>query len=96
MSNDDLYVELTDAGRTALEIVRRERAGDMRGIADLVCTYSDDGKGLIVGAMASVTNYVLTVFDALASSHGEIVRGDDVIDAMSISLPPSGSGPRHG
>ena len=96
MSSDDLYGELSDAGRTALEIVRRERAGDMRGIVDLVSTYSDDGQGLILGAMASVINEVLAVFDALASSRGEIVRGEDVLDSMRASLPSPGSGPGHG
>ena len=41
----DLYAELNDASTTALEIIRRQRAGDVRGIVDLVGTYSDGGKG---------------------------------------------------
>ena len=50
----DLHAELADAGRTALEVIRRERRGDLRGVVDLVTTYGDDGKGLIIGALASI------------------------------------------
>ena len=32
----DLCARLTDAARTAVEIIRRERAGDLRTVADLV------------------------------------------------------------
>ena len=88
--SSDLYGELTDAGRTALEIIRRERAGDLRGIVDLVSTYGDGGKGLIFGAMASVVNYALAAFDELAREHGEVLRGDDLLEAMAIGLQPPG------
>jgi len=88
----DLYGELTDAGRTALEIVRRERAGDLRGIVDLVSTYGDGGKGLIFGAMASVVNHALAAFDELARKHGEVLRGDDLLEAMAVGLQPPGPG----
>ena len=88
----DLYGELTDAGRTALEIVRRERAGDLRGIVDLVSTYGDGGKALILGAMASVVNHALAAFDELAREHGEVLRSDDLLDAMAIGLEPPGPG----
>ena len=84
----DLYGELTDAGRTALEIVRRERAGDLRGIVDLVSTYGDGGNGLVLGAMASVVNHALAAFDELARKHGEVLRGDDLLDAMAVGLQP--------
>jgi hypothetical protein len=86
--SSDLYAELTDAATTALEIVRRERAGDLRGIVDLVGTYNEDGKGLIIGAMASLVNYALAAFDELARSHGEPVRGDDLLKAMVVGLQP--------
>jgi hypothetical protein len=87
----DLHAELTDAARTALEIVRRERTGDVRGIVDLVSTYSDGGKGLILGAMASLVSHALAAFDQLAISHGESCRGDDLLTMMAITLdPPDG------
>ena len=92
----DLYGELTDAGRTALEIVRRERAGDLRGIVDLVSTYGDGGKGLIFGAMASVVNYALAAFDELAREHGEVLRSDDLLEAMAVGLEPPEAGDGHG
>ncbi len=91
----DLYGEITDAGRTAIEIVRRERAGDLRGIVDLVSTYGDGGNGLIFGAMASVVNHALAAFDELAREHGEVVCGDDLLEAMAIALGPPGPGPGH-
>ena len=87
---NDLHAELTDAARTALEIIRRERAGDLRGIVDLVSTYSDGGQGLILGAMASVVNHALAALDELATSHGEPIRGDDLLRQMAVSLPPPG------
>jgi hypothetical protein len=89
--SSDLHAQLTDAARTALEIVRRERAGDVRGIVDLVSTYSDSGKGLILGAMASLTSHALAAFDQFAISHGDPVRGDDLLKMMAVSLePPNG------
>jgi hypothetical protein len=94
--SSDLYAKLTDAGRTALEIIRRERARDLRGIVDLVSTYSDGDKGLIFGAMASVINNALAAFDELASSQGEPLRGDDLLNAMAVSLQPPESGLGHG
>jgi len=94
--SSDLYAELADAGRTALEIVRRQRAGDLRGIVDLVNTYGDGDKGLIFGAMASVVNHALAAFDELARSHGEVLRGDDLLEAMAVGLPPPEPGPGHG
>jgi len=87
----DLHAQLTDAARTALEIIRRERAGDVRGIVDLVSTYSDGGKGLILGAMASLTSHALAAFDQLAISHGESVRGDDLLKMMAVTLEPPDS-----
>jgi hypothetical protein len=83
----DLHAKLTDAARTALEIVRRERAGDLRGIVDLVSTYTDSDKGLILGAMASVINHALAAIDGLAISHGELFRGEDLLKALAVSLP---------
>ena len=94
--SSDLYGELTDAGRTALEIVRRQRAGDLRGIVDLVSTYGDDGKWLILGAMASIVNHSLAAFDELAREHGEVLRADDLLEAMAVGLQPPGAGPSHG
>lgn len=94
--SSDLYGELTDAGRTALEIVRRERAGDLRGIVDLIGTYGDGGGALIFGAMASIVNYTLAAFDELAHEHGEVLRGDDLLDAMAVGLEPPGPGLGHG
>jgi hypothetical protein len=91
--SSDLYGELTDAGRTALEIVRRERAGDLRGVVDLVSTYGDGDKGLIFGAMASIVNHALAAFDELARSHGDVLRGDDLLKAMAVGLQPPGHGP---
>src|SRR5262249_52297752 len=88
MTSDDLHAQLNDAGRTALEIIRRERAGDVRSIVDLVSTYSDDGKGLIIGAMAGVVNHALGAFDQLATSHGEPLRGDDLLKVMAVTLEP--------
>lgn len=90
--SSDLYGELTDAGRTALEIVRRERAGDLRGIVDLLSTYGDGSKALIIGAMASVVNHALAAFDELARVHGEVVRSGDLLEAMAIGLQPPGTG----
>ena len=84
--SSDLYGELTDAGRTALEIIRRERAGDLRGVVDLVSTYGDGGKGLIFGAMASVVNHTLAAFDDLARSHGEVLRGDDLPLGLQVDF----------
>jgi len=91
----DLHAKLTDAARTALEIIRRERAGDIRGIADLVGTYSDGDKGLILGAMASVINYTLAAFDELAICHDESIRGEDLLTLMAVGLypPDPGQGP---
>ena len=40
-------------------MIRRKRGGDRRGIVDLVSTYSDDDKGLIIGVLASVINHAL-------------------------------------
>jgi hypothetical protein len=94
--SSDLYGELADAGRTALEIVRRQRAGDLRGIVDLVNTYGDGGKALIFGAMASVVNHALAAFDELAREHGEVLRSEDLLDAMAIGLQPPGPGLDHG
>ena len=88
----DLHAKLTDAARTALEIVRRERAGDLRGIVDLVSTYSDSDKGLILGAMASVINHAFAAFDQLAASHGELIRGEDLLALMAVSLPRPNDG----
>jgi len=93
--SSDLYAELADAGRTALEIIRRERAGDLRGVVDLVSTYGEGDKGLIFGAMASVVNLTLAPFDELARSHGEVLRGDDLLEAMAVSLQPPGPGLGH-
>lgn len=93
--SSDLYAELTDAAATALEIVRRERAGDIRGIVDLVGTYDDDGKSLILGAMASVINEALAAFDQLARSHGEPLRGNDLLKAMAVDLQPPETGRDH-
>ena len=90
----DLHAQLTDAGRTALEIIRRERAGDVRGVVDLVSTYSDGGQGLIIGAMASLVNHALGAFDQLAISHGELSRGEDLLTSIAVSLePPGEAGP---
>jgi hypothetical protein len=94
--SSDLYAELTDAGRTALEIVRCGRAGDLRGVVDLVSSYGDSDKGLIFGAMASVVNLALAAFDELARSHGEVPRGDDLLEAMAVGLQPPEPGPGHG
>ena len=93
--SSDLYAELTDAATTALEIVRRERVGDLRGIVDLAGTYDDDGKSLILGAMASVINVALAAFDELARAHGEPLRSSDLLEAMAVDLLPPGSGPDH-
>ena len=88
----DLHARLTDAARTALEVIRRERRGDLRGIVDLVTTYSDDDKGLIIGALASVINHALAALDELAISHGELFRGEDLLTMMAVGLePPEGS-----
>jgi hypothetical protein len=84
----DLHARLTDAARTALEIIRRERAGDIRGVVDLVGTYGDGDKGLILGAMASVINHALAAIDELAISHGDLIRGEDLLRWMAIGLPP--------
>lgn len=91
----DLYAELNDASTTALEIVRRQRAGDVRGIVDLVATYSDGGKGLILGAMASVVNHALAAYDDLARFHGESLRADDLLVAIAVGLQPPGPGLGH-
>ena len=64
----DLYGELTDAGRTALEVVRRQRAVVLRCIVDLIGTYCDDGKWLIFGAMASIVNHALAAFDEITDA----------------------------
>lgn len=92
----DLYADLNDASTTVLEIIRRQRAGDVRGIVDLVGTYSDGGKGLILGAMASVINHALTAFDDLARAHGESLRGDDLLEAIAVGLQPPGPGSSQG
>lgn len=84
----DLHATLTDAARTALEIIRRQRAGDLRGIIDLVNTYSDGDKGFILGAMASVVNHALAAIDELAIAHGEPISGEQLLRAMAVSLPP--------
>jgi hypothetical protein len=82
--SSDLYGELTDAGRTALEIVRRQRAGDLRGIVDLVSTYGDDGKWLIFGAMASI---VKAGFPAAVHRAAGMVSqqcGCEITDALAL------------
>ncbi|HEY1322905.1 MAG TPA: hypothetical protein VGF32_21800 [Streptosporangiaceae bacterium] len=84
----DLYARLADAARTALEVIRRERDGDLRGVIDLVTTYGDEDKGLIIGVLASVINHMLAAIDDLAVSHGEAVRGEDVLKMMAVSLEP--------
>ena len=86
----DLHARLADAARTALEIIRRERGGDLRGVIDLVTTYGDEDKGLVIGMLASVMNHMLAAIDDLAISHGEAVRGEDVLKMMAISLEPPG------
>lgn len=90
--SSDLHAELADAGRTALEVIRRERRGDLRGVVDLVTTYGDEGKGLIIGALASIINHALASIDELAISHCELIRGEDLLNMMAVSLePPEGS-----
>lgn len=84
----DLYDRLTDAARTAVEIIRRERAGDIRGVVDLLSTHSDDDKGLIIGALASVINHAFAAIDELAVTHGEPMRGEDLLGLMAVGLPP--------
>lgn len=88
----DLHAKIADAARTAFEIIRRERGGDLRGVVDLVTTYGDEDKGLIIGVMASVINQSLAAIDELAMSHGEVLRGEDVLKMMAVGLdPPAGS-----
>lgn len=85
----DLYARLNDAARTAIEIIRRERAGDLRGVVDLVSTYQeDDDKALIIGAMANVVNHAFATIDELAVAHGEPVRGEDLLALMAVGLSP--------
>jgi len=86
----DLYDRLADAARTALEVIRRERSGDLRGVVDLVTTYGDEDKGLIIGVLASVINHALAAIDELAVSHGEALRGEDLLKMMAVSLEPPG------
>lgn len=86
----DLYARLTDAARTAVEIIRRERAGDLRGVVELVGTYDDEDKGLIIGALASVINHSFAAIDELAATHGEPIRGQDVLARLAVGLPPDG------
>ena len=45
-------------------------------------------RGLIIGMLASVINHMLAAIDDLAVSHGEAVRGEDVLKMMAISLEP--------
>ena len=92
----DLHARLADAARTALEVIRRERGGDLRGVVDLVTTYGDEDKGLIIGMLASVINQALAAIDDLAVSHGEAVRGEDVLKMMAVSLEPPGDSPGPG
>jgi hypothetical protein len=40
--------------------------------------------------MASVVNHALAAFDELAREHGEVLRGDDLLEAMAIGLQPPG------
>lgn len=84
----DLHAKLANAASTALEIIGREHTGDVRGFVDLVGSYSDGDKGLVIGALGSVINHALAAIDELAISHGEPFRGDDLFKAMAISLPP--------
>lgn len=77
-------------------LARIEAAGDLRGVVDLVSTYSDGGKCLIVGAMASVINHALAASDELARAHGEPARGEDPLEAMAVALRPPGPGPSQG
>jgi len=88
----DLHARLADAARTALEVIRRERGGDLRGVVDLVTTYSDEDKGLIIGMLASVINHMLVAIDELALLHGEAMRGEDVLNMMAVSLEPPADG----
>lgn len=89
---NDLYARLSDAARTAPEIIRREQAGDLRGVVDLVSTYDDDDKGLIIGALASMINHAFAAIDELAVTHGEPMRGEDLLALMTVSLPPPDDG----
>lgn len=84
----DLHARLADAARTALEVIRRERGGDLRGVVDLVTTYGDEDKGLIIGMLASVINHALAAIDDLAVACGETMRGEDVLKIMAVSLEP--------
>ncbi len=92
----DLQARLIDAARTALEIIRRERAGDLRAIVDLVDTYDDADKGLLLGAMANVTNHALAAIDELAIPHGEQARGEELLKLIAARLLPSGGHHRPG
>jgi hypothetical protein len=92
----DLYARLSDAGRTAVEIIRRERAGDLRSVVDLIATCKDDDdKALIIGALASVVNHTLAAIDELAVTHGEQIRGEALLAMMAIGLssPDEGQSP---
>jgi hypothetical protein len=40
--------------------------------------------------LAGVINHLLAAIDDLAVSHGEAVRGEDVLKMMAVSLEPPG------
>jgi hypothetical protein len=42
--------------------------------------------------LAGVINHALAAIDELAVSHGEVVRGEDVLKMMAVSLEPPGDG----
>jgi hypothetical protein len=40
--------------------------------------------------MASVVNHALAAFDELAREHGEVLRADDLLEAMAVYQPMAG------
>ncbi len=42
---------IADAARTALEVIRHEQGGDLRGVAGLVTAYGDEDQALIIGML---------------------------------------------
>jgi len=51
----------------------------------------DDGKALILGAMARLIGDIVAAFGQLAISHRQLFRGDDLLKMMAVTLePPDG------
>jgi hypothetical protein len=55
----------TDAGRSAVAVVKALRAGDAQAVIDLAATLNDVERANLCGSLAALANAALTTVDAV-------------------------------